>query len=269
LNGLFDPEGKTHFQKPGASAIQTAFRFIQMDIGNGTAFPPQHARYFAHKYLPADTDGVIVDPCAGWGGRLVGSLLSPIPKKVTYYGIDPEIGNSPAYDGLTSLITKDLKDELWGPREAVFAYAPFEDWLKTEPANELFGKVDLVMSSPPYGCAEIYNANNPDQSSSRYPRYLDWKSHFLQPTIEGAYNLLRPGGHLVWNVANTKEARTLEEDSCEIARRSGLRLIDTYNLAMSVMPGLRGKDFRKVSVDGTVFKVEPVFCFKRTDSKPN
>jgi len=265
LEQLFDPtkHSKECFRNRRKGAIPNVLQFFQMQMGSGSAFPPVHARYFADKYLPADRDCVVVDPCAGWGGRLVGCLLVPRSHKVTFYGIDPEERNGRAYRGLTRVVTQTLKDEVWGDRAANFSFMPYEDWLDTPAAEELKGSVDLVMTSPPYGAAEIYNPDNPNQSAIRYPTYQKWRDGFLEPFIEGSYELLRPGGHFVLNIANVKEAPRLEEDACKIADSIGFKLEDIYQLALSRSPGNRQphRKVRTVSVDGVKYKREPVFCF--------
>lgn len=79
LEKLFDPSerSKSAFRDPNRSAVHTAFSFLEFDKGSGTAFPPFHARFLADRYLPLDKDGIVVDPCAGWGGRLLGTLCVP------------------------------------------------------------------------------------------------------------------------------------------------------------------------------------------------
>lgn len=268
LERLFDPLNKSKecLRDHNKTAVQNALQYIQMQMGSGTAFPPIHARYFADKYLPTNRNSIIVDPCAGWGGRLVGSLLVPRSNKVTFYGIDPEERNSRAYQTLTRVVTERLKAEVWGERVANFDYMPFEDWIKTKTALDLGGGVDMVITSPPYGCsAEIYNPENPEQSAIRYPTYQKWHDGFLKPLIEGSYRLLKPGGHLVLNIADVQDAPNLENDACNMASSTGFQLEDTYQLALSRSPGNRkaGRKVRTVPVDGVEYKREPVFCFLR------
>ena len=105
---------------------------MEVNKHSGTAFPPFHAKFFADKYLPKNSEGIIVDPCAGWGGRLIGSLLVNRAYPVRYYGIDPAIENKEAYDGLKRRVNIWLKKELTGPRDAIISYKPFEDWIASD-----------------------------------------------------------------------------------------------------------------------------------------
>ena len=152
LQRLYDPlnKAKGGFRNSKKTAVQVALSYLQFDKGSGTAFPPFHAKYLADKYLPLEGDCVVFDPCVGWGGRMLGTLCVRRTSKVTYYGTDPERRNSPAYEGIQRRIDIYLRDEIKGKREAKISYQPFEEWIRSAKASRLFGKVDLVLTSPPY-----------------------------------------------------------------------------------------------------------------------
>ncbi len=266
LEKLFDArnESKQGFRK-GDSALRTALAFMEFDKSLGTAFPPFHAKFFADKFLPKDGDGIIVDPCAGWGGRLLGSLLVNRKGHVHYYGIDPEFRNRDAYDGLLRRVNIWLKKELSGPRDATISYKPFEDWLKSRSAKRLSGKVDLVITSPPYFAAENYNPKNQKQSANRYPEYEEWRDKFYYSLMSGAFDLLKPNGHFVLNIADVGEAPHLERDARKLATKAGFVGAGFYKLAMSMTPATRkaGTSRHVVQVKGKLFKHEPVFLFRK------
>ena len=267
LDRLFDPtnQGKEGFRDYKKTAVRVALSYMEFDKGSGTAFPPFHAKYLADKYLPVEGDGIVVDPCAGWGGRLLGTLCVKRTGKVTYYGIDPETHNKPAYEGLERRINVWLKKELTGERTATIAYIPFEDWLKTKNAKSLRGTVDLVFTSPPYFSAENYNPDNKKQSANRYKNYDAWRNGFYKQLVRGAYGLLKPGGTFVLNIANVAEAPKLESDARALAKEIGFENGGFYKLAMSLSPSSRktGKVRHSVLVNGKTFKHEPVFCFRK------
>ena len=267
LNKLFDPtnESKKGFRTHGHSALRNALVFMQFDKSSGTAFPPFHAKFFADKFLPKEGDGIIVDPCAGWGGRLLGSLLVNRSGRVHYYGTDPEFRNKDAYDGLLRRVNIWLKKELYGPRNATISYKPFEDWLETKAATKLFGKVDLVITSPPYFGAENYNPKNQKQSANRYPEYEEWRDNFYKALMQGAFDLLKPNGHFVLNIADVGEAPHLEKDAKKLAKEVGFVSGGFYKLAMAMTPATRkaGTARHVVQVNGKLFKHEPVFVFRK------
>ena len=241
LERLFDPNNKSKAALRDArqTAVQNALKYMQFDGGVGSAFPPFHARFFADKYLPKDGDGIVIDPCAGWGGRLIGTLSVPRSGHVRYYATDPEKRNKPAYDGLTRRINIWMKKELTGERSAKIVYRPFEDWLKSTAAKALHGKADLVITSPPYFSAENCNTSNRKQSANRYSNYEKWRSHFYQPLVKGAFDLLKPNGTFVLNIADVAEAPRLERDARILATEAGFSSGGFYKLAMSINPSQR------------------------------
>lgn len=266
IEKLFNPKDKT---KAGfrnkEMAIPCLLSFLQFDKSSGSAFPPFHARFLAHKFLPNEGDTIVFDPCAGWGGRLLGSLLVNRTDKVTYYGVDPETANEPAYVGISGRVTHWLKKEVSGPREAVFVYKPFEEFIRSREAKNLFGKVDFALTSPPYFKAENYNPKNKLQSANRYTEYESWRDNFYRVLIEGVFDLLKPGGYFALNIADVHEAPNLERDARKLARSAGFESAGFYKLAMSISPAQRktGTARHVVQVDGKLFKYEPVFIFNK------
>jgi len=267
LGKLFDRGNATKepFRDYRKSAIQNALRYLEFDKGSGCAFPPFHAKFLADKYLPRDRDSIVFDPCAGWGGRLLGSLLVNRKYKVYYIATDPEERNRPAYEGLTRRVTVYLKKEIKAERQSTIHYEPFEDFICRDEAKTLFGKVDLVLTSPPYFGAENYNPTNPKQSANRYANYYAWRDCFYRQLMKGAYDLLRVGGHFVLNIADVAEAPRLERDARILAREVGFVSAGFYRLAMSLTPASRkaGNARHVVYVNGKVFKYEPVFVFRK------
>ena len=273
LDALFDgnKSSKATFRKVHKSSVRAALSFIQLDRAVGAAFPPFHARYLAETFLPKEGDCLVVDPCAGWGGRLLGTLACTRTDKVKYIGIDPEKRNSVAYEGLERRINVWLKREKYGLRETEIAYKPFEDWVRLKKAQKLYGKTDLVMTSPPYFGAEKYNTDNANQSISKFPTYDSWRERFYRVLVQGAYDLLKPGGVFVLNIANVPSCKYLERDARALAREAGFENAGFYKLALSIVPGTRAltttpsgkKKPHFMSVGGKAYKYEPVFCFRK------
>ena len=77
--------------------------------------------------------------------------------------------------------------------------------------------VSLILCSPPYFARERYGEDD-NQSWKRYPLYVEWKREFLWRLIEEAYRILRRGGRLLLNVANT-ESHPIATDASAFARR--------------------------------------------------
>ena len=262
---LFDPQnkGKAQFRKEGSMALQVIYTHLQMNYSVGAAFPPFHAKFFADKFLPTTGECLVVDPCAGWGGRLLGTLCVKRKDKVTYVGIDPENRNQEAYATLQGLYNKYLKKESKSERSSQIYYEKFEDWIDTDDASQFFGKTDLVITSPPYFDAELYNAENENQSANSYKTYPEWREKFYRKLVQGAFDLLKPEGTFVLNIANVSSAKNLEKDARVLAREVGFKGAGFYKLAMSVVPGTSGRVRHSVAVEGATFKIEPCFVFKK------
>lgn len=264
LDKLLDHANRSteSFRNYRTTAVQNVLSFLQTNKSVGTAFPPQHAKFFADKYLPKEGDGIVFDPCAGWGGRLLGSLCVNRTGHVQYYGVDPEKRNTAAYEGLTRRINVWLKRELPGKRSATLYYRPFEVFIKTRAAKKLFGRCDLVITSPPYFDAELYNPQNAKQSGNNYATYEQWKTRFYRPLMKGAFDLLKEGGVFVLNIANVETAPSLEKDARILAREVGFESEGFFKMALSISPGARKSPRHSVVVNGKLFKHEPCFVFR-------
>lgn len=153
-----------------------------------------------------------------------------------YVCCDP---STKTYKGLSQLA------ETFAWREKVIQIYPVcqEDFL---PQKEHF---DLVFTSPPYFDCEKY-CDEPTQSYIRYPTQSKWGTGFLEPLISNAYLALKKDGTFVLNIANTKNAKDLENLSLILAEMAGFKLIETLGLALS-------------SIAGKGVKYEPMFVFKK------
>lgn len=173
------------------------------------------------------------------------------------------------YKTLAERVTKHLAPrDVKGKRSARVVPKPFEDWIETKDAKALYGKVDLVLTSPPYFSQERYDPKSNKQSAARYVTYAEWRRRFLHPLIQGAARLLKPGGVFVLNIADVAQKGRiyrLEKNSVDHATlAAGLVLEDTLKLAMPVRPGGQKQALRhEIRVDGSRWKYEPVFCLKK------
>lgn len=170
-------------QIPNAARLRSALRYWRR---NGVYnFRPSAAKALVDNYCRVG--GVVFDPCAGYGGRMLGTLLSKARPR--YIGCEP---SSASLEGLLRL------------RQWVASYLPeFLDKadIHQTPAEEFdFPQgVDMVMTSPPYWKREVYS-DEPTQSSSRYTTYASWLTQFWGPVIRKSVEALRTGGWLVLNV---------------------------------------------------------------------
>lgn len=147
-------------------------------LTKNTMYRPQMAKMICDRYKP----NLVLDPCAGWGGRMLGAVASG----AKYIAFEP---NTITYQNLTKL-AKYLKIE-----DQVTLIC--DDALKLE--NYDIPQVDLVLTSPPYYDIEVYSKES-TQSINNYNTYNDWAEHFLKTLIHLCLGKLNSNGVSCWNV---------------------------------------------------------------------
>lgn len=174
-------------------------------------FPISLARELCDKYCP--TGGTVLDPCHGWGGRLVGFMLSQARR---YVGVDP----APHGPKLQEMFD-DLSAYLHEPKELRLINKPFEDVSLREAAY------DFALTSPPYFSTEKYLG---DQSSWRRYKTLDaWIDGFYRALIVGVADALKPGAYFVIQITPKFD---LVNAAKEIGAEVGLKYERVYDTAM-------------------------------------
>ena len=181
-------------------------------IGGGRMpldFPANSAEAIYNEFSPKGRKPDVLDPCHGWGGRLVGALLADVN---SYTGIDP----SPvAHDGVERTFNA-LKDYS-KTTDVQLIQQCFED-VKLE-----HNSFDIALTSPPYFDVEQYAG---DQTSHlRYNNYSKWVNGFYKPLIDNTFDALREGGVFVLQVGS--QSYPLEKDGKEIAKEVGFVVEET------------------------------------------
>jgi len=147
-------------------------------------FRPDIARSVCLRY-GLTRDSSVLDPCAGWGGRLIG--VSTVAGR--YVGVDP---SRLTCDGLSRLsaFLRPLSPRFTSRVDCV----PFEDWH----SEELF---DLAVTSPPYYDTEYYS-DDPTDSARRYSTFEEWDAKFFRVLFENTLSHLTPDGVFICNVGD-------------------------------------------------------------------
>lgn len=156
-------------------------RALRAILRTPSNFRPSVAKALVEKYAPAG--GLVLDPCAGYGGRALATLATGR----RYLGVDPHPNAEEAYRKMARFV--GLGDHL------TFHNSPFEDVVLDEAV------ADMAFTSPPYFSIERY-AEDPKQSWVRYPTWEAWRDVFLQTLIRNVYRALRPGAPFCLNVAD-------------------------------------------------------------------
>lgn len=188
-----------------------------------TMYRPTLAKIICDYYRPQ----VVFDPCAGWGGRMLGSVAAGC----NYIGVEPSLWtynnlvNMAEYLGITNMVTliHDTAENVVAP------------------------KSQLTITSPPYFDTEIYGTDLL-QSVVRYPTYSEWTYNFLRKII---YNsVLHLDGISCWNVADYEYP--LVEDVTRYHYELGLTMSKEFRIVSSKRPTAgRGK------------KSDVTYCFER------
>lgn len=160
-------------------------------------FKPAIAKYI-YKQLNSKR---VLDPCAGWGGRLLGALSS---EGVSYTGFDTNLLLRPCYENMMNDLVpsakayrnKDDEDDAltmnyWhvGTQQYVMY------WENSLTFDFNYLDYDTVLTSPPYYNLEIY------PGMTRFKNKDDYYKNFLIPLIEKCYNHCKKDGWICINVS--------------------------------------------------------------------
>ena len=220
-------------------------------------FSPLVARYLYEKYLPK-TGGIVYDPCSGWGGRLMGSITSK--KNINYLGCDvnSNIFQTRSYERIGEFIEENL-----GVKSTFKVHQISSTrFNETDDYKTYKGKVDLILTSPPYFNLEQYSIDK-EQSYNLYPSYEEWVNGYIRDTFQIGYDLLKKGGVLLLNIADTKEL-PLELDTLSVIEDIGFEFKYEIGMKMQRYLGLDTERIYNRYYDGErdkFVKVEPILKF--------
>jgi len=177
-------------------------RAVTMKCRTPSIFRPTVARFIYERYCPKG--GKVWDPCAGFGGRLLGALAAG----VRYIGTDVEPETIEGNKRLAALLGQS----------AELILSPAEDF---DPP-----KVDLVFTSPPYFDIERYSEGS-DQSWQKYPTMEEWVEGFLWPIVQK--------GATAGKIALNVKQGPLVDEILRLAERAGLSLVETLRLPLPAL----------------------------------
>lgn len=241
-------------KKPNGSGVRRILR-TRDSVRSVVNYKPSIAKFIYDTHCP--TGGKVLDPCAGFSGRLSGLIASN--RGLHYHGIDPmgetAVGNmrmaalfSKQYDLMSCRVWSYDFDFSLGCAEVVMPSLPSE-------------KYDLVFTSPPYFGVEQYS-NEPNQSYLKFPTYEKWREGFLKVVITESARVLKVGGCLVWNVKNYTKMM-IADDSIDIAKSCGLKMEKEYKMRLSNNEYNRSNKNKENHKDAINWHTEPIFVFRK------
>jgi hypothetical protein len=144
----------------------------------------------------------ILDPCSGWGERMLGSIIysARSSRSVSYVGSDPNKALQQSYNYIHDECTKAFMEIEWS---GVVIPSGFEN------LNLGSQRFDLVFTSPSFFDKEIYSTDA-SQSTSKWGEFEGWFDKFLCGMFKKSWATLMPGGILAIHIQDTKTCVCVE-----------------------------------------------------------
>jgi len=172
------------------------YRIYSLHCGSVTLFKPLKAKQIYEHFNPT----TVLDPCMGWGGRLLGAVSHKVPH---YIGIDLNVNLKEAYQSMVQTL-----NELGGIAPYDPNYVPFgTTFLKGCKLTKVdlhfcdavgFDystlKYDMIFTSPPYFNIELYSHTNKKTKQ-------EWIDQFYKPLFQNTFENLLVGGWMCINVS--------------------------------------------------------------------
>lgn len=199
----------------------------------------------------------VLDPCVGWGGRMLGCLAADMD---TYYvGCEPDPHTS---DGLADILADNaaISPDARARERALIMPEPAEVALDHIKQIRNF---DMVLTSPPYFNLELYTAG--EQSTTNYKTWEEWKDNWLKPVILKSLACLKENGVSCWSVKNFKSDKSypLEDVTKQIHEEAGWKLVKTVSMTGSARPGGIGGRINDETGKEKKKSEEETFCFRK------
>ena len=178
------------FKQGSGNLKRLLYDTIQLGI-NGVQyineFPPHVARDTYLQYGVTKTSKIL-DPCAGWGGRMLGASVVTD----SYDGFEPSTETFLGLHKLKLFIQSMNKD--FNPNISIDC---FEDAVVKK------DYYDVALTSPPYYDTEEYS-DEETNSLNRYETFDKWCEGFYIPLIQKTMDALKDGRFFIFNIGSRK-----------------------------------------------------------------
>jgi hypothetical protein len=235
-----------------------------------------------HGRIPND-NFVIIDPCGGWAGRLIG-VLSSFNELRTYYQRKTNRSLNVSY--ITTDVHSKIHDRFYDIVKDWFSHIEpnikigdkfhfYKEIIGCETngflefCNNCFEELhvsgaNLCMTSPPFFNRERYSDDDA-QSYVKYPLYSQWKEKFLNGMITNIHNLLLPEGLFYLNIADIRDNKNvfpLVTDAIELLQRKNFRQLKTYKMITGSMAYItKTQPIHSLEIEGKIYRYEPILMY--------
>lgn len=170
----------------GRTAAGNIYECFRINLGSVVMFKSTTAKYLYKKYKAKS----VLDPTAGWGGRMLGAWSLGI----NYTGIDTNIEMKPAYDSMIQFLDAEtgFDNNLFEVEKTFKLQMLWQNCLDVD-----FSKLDydFVLTSPPYINLELYEHMEPWETDKAFYEL------FFIPLWQKCVDNIKPGGHVAFNIS--------------------------------------------------------------------
>lgn len=202
--------------------------YFCLGLTKNTMYRPQIAKLICNRFKPR----VVLDPCAGWGGRMLGVTSSG----AKYIAFEP---NTKTFKHLNKLA------EFCGIQHQVHLIC--DDALNMPKYD--FAPVDLILTSPPYFDLEVYSKED-TQSIKNYQQYEAWSDGFLKYLIQLCIERSTKNSISCWNVGKVR-GHDMNVDVLKYHQELNYQKYDEFNVVSSKRQALQNGNNVK-SLDTTI-----------------
>lgn len=170
----------------GRTAAGNVFECFRINLGSVVMFKATTAKYLYKKYQAKS----VLDPTAGWGGRMLGAWSLGID----YTGCDTNVEMTQAYDNMIQFLNAEtgFNNELFEVKNNSKLQMIWDSCLTVD-----FSKIDydFVLTSPPYINLEIYEHMEEWDSDRAF-----YETFFI-PLWQKCVDNIKKGGHVCFNIS--------------------------------------------------------------------
>ena len=171
----------------GKTAAGNIYECFRINLGSIVMFKSTTAKYLYKKYKATS----VLDPTAGWGGRMLGAWALGI----NYTGIDTNVEMKPAYQEMMTFLNTSATE--FGNGLFTVSQTSKLNMIWRSCLDVDFSKIDydFVLTSPPYINLEMYE-HMPLWDSDK----LFYKKFFI-PLFKKCMKHIKPNGHVCFNIS--------------------------------------------------------------------